>query len=434
MELPAEYQVPKCERSLRIAIVYSRSPLPMRHADQMTVANLIAFLNKRGHQVDLYCFKAGGDVGSPALNWLGQHCSKVHMLEHGYLNYFKAIALALFKQLPFQVALFDSKKHAKHLASEAQNYDVVYTYYIRSAEITRRVVAPDTGASPVSFLALQLSQSLNTERIYRTSTSLITRAFYYVENQLMARYESWIWKHFHRTVLIGPADIEAINSACARHAVEPINNFVYGAHGTDLQKFQPSSTPEQAYSIVFSGVMKTPTNIEAVLWFAEQVWPLVLERHRDAEWLIVGREPARDIVRLDGSRNIRVVGAVENPADYINRAAVCINPMRAGGGMQNKLIEYLSCRKATVCTSLANEGIGAVDGRDLLVADSPVDFAKAISTLFTDSTLARRLGENARDFVLRHWSWNVHWLKLEADMLDAIDGKPPSTRRIPAAP
>ena len=163
-------------------------------------------------------------------------------------------------------------------------------------------------------------------------------------------------------------------------------------------------------TLVFCGVLRTYANVHAITWFADEVWPLMKEARPDARLLIVGRDPrpeVRDLGRRDG---IEVTGEVANPADYIARAQLCINPVQAGAGMQNKLIEFLAMAKPVVATSVANEGIGARPGEHLMIADSPAVFAAAIQNLLGNSARAASLGTAARRFVEETWTWEAQFL------------------------
>lgn len=168
--------------------------------------------------------------------------------------------------------------------------------------------------------------------------------------------------------------------------------------------------------VLFSGVMRTPTNIQAAQWFVRRVWPLVLSIYPAAEFWVVGREPSAEIRALESSPGVVVTGTVERPEDLIATAHVCVNPMQAAGGMQNKLLEYLASGKPTVATTMANEGINAPP-QVLTLADDPADFADHICKILADDCLAAELGANARMFVERTWTWEAHFDQLERDFL-----------------
>ncbi len=424
---PKVMEVASAERPLRIALVYGRIPLPMRRADQMTVAHLLAFLKARGHIVDLFCIKTGAASTAEDEEWLRQTCRTVHFYKHDWRAYLRAPLLALFRALPLQVGYFSHPQQRKEIHNEvkAGKYDIVYTYYLRSAEVVRGVGrSPNSshdGKTPATFLALQLSQALNARRIAENAPNLWFKWLYQVECRLVARYEATIWQHFTRTFLIGKADVEEIQKNCIRRNKPLINNFVFCAHGTDVNRFAPrNDIPVRLHHLVFSGVMRTPTNVQAVQWFAFNVWPRVRAAVPDATWSIVGREPAPEVKRLAKLVGVEVTGTVNDPSACIAEAEVCINPMQAGGGMQNKLIEYLASAKPTVATSLANEGLGATSGKHLLIADQPDHFANAIVELFKDPARGKKLGAAGREFVLSHWTWEAHFLKLEEAFYDAL--------------
>jgi polysaccharide biosynthesis protein PslH len=426
---PKLMNVEPAARPLRIAIVYSRIPLPMRRADQMTVAHLTGFLHARGHAVDLYCINTGARAEPADIEWLKANSRSLHLYRHDLFSILRGLSKVVLKLAPVQVGLFSNPALRRDLKRKVASggYDVVYTYYFRSAEMTRdlgRDLPSGNGhaGGPTTFLAMQLSQTLNTRRIAKNSPSLVDRLFYEVESRLVARYESRIWQHFTRTVLIGRSDVREISRTCEEYGQPRIHNYVFGAHGTDLDRFQPrTDIEEKPNRIVFSGVMRTPTNIQAVQWFVRNVWPEIREAVPDAVFAVVGREPSAAVTKLGAAPGVEIVGTVPDTSVPIAEAAVCVNPMQAGGGMQNKLLEYFASGKPVVSTSLANEGLNGVADEHLLIADEPTNFAQAVIRLLRDQPLRERLGRSARAFALRDWTWEGHFLKLERDIYAAVD-------------
>jgi glycosyltransferase involved in cell wall biosynthesis len=421
---PPPMKVGPSDRPLRIAVVYGRSPLPMRRADQLTVAHLLAFLKARNHEVDLYTIDAGGSPDAEDMAWLERTCRSVRFYPHDKASIVSGLVKVPFGLRPTQVALFSHPRQRADVMAAAGrgDYDIVYTYYFRSAEITRGIKGLELPNRPKTFLAMQLSQTLNTRRIAENAPNLAYRLFYSAESRLVARYESEIWRHFDRAVLIGGNDVAAINETCAKLARPPLDNVVLCAHGVDTDRFRPRDdmTP-LAGKLVFSGVMRTPTNVQAVQWFVNNVWPIIHAGAPHASFDIVGREPSAEVRALGAVAGVTVVGSVPDTSVPIASASVCINSMQAGGGMQNKLIEYLSSAKAVVATSVANEGIGATPGEHLLIADEPQDFADAVLELLASDARRDALGRAARDYILDQWTWEAHFLKLEAAFHHAID-------------
>jgi glycosyltransferase involved in cell wall biosynthesis len=385
------------------------------------VAHLISFLCARGHLVDLYTLAVDGELTIEQSQWLQRVCRTVRIYPQPWRAKFAGLVLGLPSLLPLQVSIFRNSKLKRDLARaiNSDEYDVVYCYYPRTAPAVPQALKDN--ADTASFLALQLSQTLNTKRMARNEGSRIKRLVYRIETVLMGRFEARVWQEFDKVVLIGPADVAAVKEQCRNHGQREIDNWVYGAHGTDTDKFVPADPRGiVAGRVIFSGSMLYPPNIQAVLWFVDQVWPTVRAQIPDATFVIQGRDPAAKIKGLDGQNGIWVTGTVPDVGVHIRSAQVCVNPMLAAGGMQNKLIEYMACNKAVVASSVANEGIRA-PGDALVIADAADDFADAVIRLLRAPEAAARLGAAARRYVLSQWTWEKHFLDLEEAFYSALD-------------
>ena len=412
-QLPKTMDCEPAPESLRIALVYSRIPFPMFRGDQMTVAHLISFLAQRGHLVDLYTLAVDGQLDEQRAQWLKRTCRAVHIYPQPWYAKLTGLALGSLSLLPLQVSMFRNRRLKRDLsrAIESGSYDIVYCYYPRTAAAIPAAVKEMPATA--SFLALQLSQTLNTRRMADNEHSRLKRLIYRVETILMGRYEARVWQKFNKVVLIGPADVAAVKAQCREHGQPEIDNWIYGAHGTDTSKYVPADPSEVVPGrVIFSGSMLYPPNIQAVLWFVRNVWPTVRAEVPDATFVIQGQDPAPVLVEMDGRDGIWVTGTVADMSVLIRSAQVCVNPIRAAGGMQNKLIEYMACGKAVVASSVANEGIRA-PRNTLIIADEPDPFADAVIRLLKDPESAAGLGAAAREYVLSEWTWEKHFLDLE---------------------
>ena len=429
---PRRMNVGRAPRPMSIAIVCPRFPLPMTRADQMTVAHLLAFLSARGHSVDLYSLTDGAPPSGRQRQWVASRCRHVTVFAQPPWRKVTGALRALLRGLPLQVGWFDNPHLKRSLRRPSrQRYDVVYGYTLRSGEAVQGQnrqangrTREDDGHRPVTYLAMQVSQSLNTRRIAANASGWWERLIYRLEHRLTAAYEARIWREFTRTVLIGDADAREIRQVCADRGVPAIDNYTLSPHGVDVDRFHPyDDVHTDPCTLAFSGVLATNTNVSAVLWFVEHVWPRVRAEFPLAKFVIVGRMPRPEILALDKHPGIRVTGEVPEPADYLGRATVCVNPMQAGAGMQNKLLEYLSMGKAVVATSLANEGIRARPGSEILIADGADEFAAAVVSLLRDGKRRGALGQAARARVIRDWSWEARFLKLESDMVKQVESQ-----------
>jgi glycosyltransferase involved in cell wall biosynthesis len=167
--------------------------------------------------------------------------------------------------------------------------------------------------------------------------------------------------------------------------------------------------------------MSTYTNVDAVSWFARDVFPLVEQQIPEAEFWIVGRNPQRAVRALQRPGKVVVTGEVPDVYDWLCRAEVGIAPLRIGAGMQNKVVQAMACELPVVATSIANEGIGAKAPSQILLSDDPLEMADTIVSLLRDAELRRNVGAAARQFVENHWSWDAHFERLEGWLEESVE-------------
>ncbi len=188
--------------------------------------------------------------------------------------------------------------------------------------------------------------------------------------------------------------------------------------GVDLGHF--SSAPPRATrrpkSLVYVGHYPHYPNEDAVLWFARSILPLVWARDPEVEFQIVGTGPTAAIRELARDEpRIEVTGPVDDVRDYEEKAAVMVAPLRLGKGIKGKILEGMASGTPVVATSLANEGIGAGPGREILLADDAASFAAQLLRVLSDGALWDRLSEAGRAFVEARHSWTKR-----AEELDAV--------------
>jgi glycosyltransferase involved in cell wall biosynthesis len=167
-------------------------------------------------------------------------------------------------------------------------------------------------------------------------------------------------------------------------------------------------------TLLFVGNFSHLPNVDAALTLGRRILPRVRVRHPDARMQIVGSSPPAEVRALAGG-DVEVTGAVPSVTPYLERAALVVVPIALGGGMRVKVLEALAAGKAVVASTRAAEGITAVAGQDLIVADGDDRMAAAISLLLQHPEARRRMGEHAHAWALRELSWSAM-----ADAYDAL--------------
>lgn len=162
---------------------------------------------------------------------------------------------------------------------------------------------------------------------------------------------------------------------------------------------------EDRHNVLFLGGFGHPPNIDAVEYFAEQIWPLVRSQIPvDAKFYIVGNAPPDKIKALAGDR-IVVTGHVPELPPYLDAAKLMVVPLRYGAGIKGKIIEAMANGLPCVTTSIGAEGIGLADGQQCFIANTPAAIAESITRLYERRDVWYGLQSGGYQFVDENYSW-----------------------------
>jgi sugar transferase (PEP-CTERM/EpsH1 system associated) len=237
------------------------------------------------------------------------------------------------------------------------------------------------------------------------------------EARLLAGFERAVAARADLSLFVSDAEAAIFRSTVAASGSE----IAVVENGIDLTAYAPDAdfrplTPEQRGPgplIVFTGQMDYRPNVEAALRFAGKVMPALRAVHPEARFAVVGRSPDPALRRIDGVGGVHVTGAVTDVRSWLSAADIVVAPLEIARGIQNKVLEGMAMARPVVATRAAFEGIDAVPGRDLIVAQVDV-MAAAILSLIADPDAARALGAAARALVERRYAWEARLAPLAA--------------------
>jgi sugar transferase (PEP-CTERM/EpsH1 system associated) len=253
-------------------------------------------------------------------------------------------------------------------------------------------------------------------RIYAESASFAPEFLYRREQQKVLELERRAASISQRVLLV--SDAEA--ASCRVLLPEFAQRLVAVPNGVDCSYFDPEIgycnpfDPSRS-SIVFAGAMDYAPNVDAATWFSETVFPRIQLKCPQAEFWIVGTNPKTEVRRLGHRKNIRVTGRVPDIRPYLARATCVVAPMRVARGIQNKVLEGMAMAKPVVVTPTALNGLEAVPGRDLELAQTSDDFAASVTDLISRDNSA--LGTAARKYVQGHHDWQTNLRVLDELMI-----------------
>ncbi|OLB45059.1 MAG: hypothetical protein AUF68_03055 [Verrucomicrobia bacterium 13_1_20CM_54_28] len=187
------------------------------------------------------------------------------------------------------------------------------------------------------------------------------------------------------TWVVSPVEQELLREKWPRKSVQLVSNIV------DLPGSKTPFALRRDY--LFIGGFQHRPNTDAILFFVQKIYPLVSEHLGDAKFYIVGGHPPPEIVALATERII-VAGLQKDVRPFFDSVRLSIAPLRFGAGVKGKINQSMAFGVPVVATSLAVEGMELRDREDVLVADDPENFARALIELYKSEELWNRLSEN----------------------------------------
>lgn len=240
-------------------------------------------------------------------------------------------------------------------------------------------------------------------RQYAEGKSGIASWFFGREHKTLQQFENQTAKHACHSLFVSPQEAQLFK----QQVPVDIHHLVMGMlNGVDTKFFDPDAefdaVAAEAIDAVFTGAMDYWANVDAVLWFVKNVWPLVRKHKLNAKFYIVGGNPTAEVLALDNNSGITVTGRVKDVRPFIKQSHVCVAPLQIARGIQNKVLEAMSMAKPTVATSMAIEGIDT-DTQHVKVTDDPELFSQLVIEYMEGNVIA---GES-RQWILDNLQWKA---------------------------
>ena len=241
-------------------------------------------------------------------------------------------------------------------------------------------------------------QQRNFETDLRQPKRWVAAGYSWVQVQRLARFERWACDVADGVTAVSSADKIHLQKLLPDKPITVIPNCI------DVSQYQLDMAETIPFDLVFSGKMDYRPNVDAVLWFADAVWPLVRKQRPLATLAIVGQKPHARLERLREVDGITLTGWVDKVQPYLAGAKVYIMPFRIGSGTRLKLIEAMAAGLPIVSTPIGAEGFPVQSGREIVLAERPEEMATAVVTLLNNPEQRQQLGASARQFA-QQYDW-----------------------------
>lgn len=394
---------------MRILLLTHRMPYPPNKGDKIRSFHLLSYLARR-HEV--YVASLVDEEGD--LAHVGQITSRTRGFVYQLIDTKLRRMLSLRGLLRFRsvtVTYFYSARLQSAIDAliDKVGFDCYFCYSSPTAEYIFR----SRHAHGKMARALRVMDLIDVDsykwRQYAQRAPTWKAWVYRLEAGLLSAYERHIARNFDRLFVASEKECRHFPYGETPGRLQVLSN------GVDLKFFTPGHSPARQIgdvSLVFTGVMDYWPNVEGVTWFVNRILPHIQQAVPDTHLYVVGSRPTAEVKKLERLQGVTVTGFVDDIRDYLAAARVCVVPLRIARGIQNKVLEAMAMGKPVVATAEAFEGVQAVAGEDIIVADGEQAFIQDVVGLLRDSARAERIGARARLCAERHYRWASNLGKL----------------------
>ena len=318
--------------------------------------------------------------------------------EKGTLSFYADAARHLVHALPYAVGKYRDAEYAarvrRHL--ESGRFDALVCDFLVPA-----VNLPPHLQLPTVLFTHNVEAEI-WRRHAANATNPVSRVLMKQQWDRMIRFERATLSRFDLVLAVSDVDRQTFNELYPGAARSPIHVV---QTGVDTSYFAPLPGHERRGHLVFTGSMDWLPNEDGMLYFAREILPLIRREEPAVTLSIIGRAPTPAVKRLADEAGIEVTGRVEDVRPHVAAGQVYVVPLRIGGGTRLKIFEAMGMAKAVVSTMVGAEGLPVTPGQDIVVADDPATFARAVVRLIRDADERRRIETAARRLVVERYDW-----------------------------
>ncbi len=385
---------------MKILLLTQIVPCPPHSEPQVRPYHLVQHLMTQ-HEVTLVTFTRNAAEEAQA-EQLRSMCAAVHTvhLHHSRLRDAQALAMSLLRDTPFLIERNASlamhrllARLVREAAAQQQPFDLVHVDQLNMAQFAERLSLPrllDQHHTVRTHLDCMMQQSEFPQQLFLKR-----------EQHLLQRYENRIFSTFEAVTAESPADRQALLQVIPQPRDIPVIPIAVDAQARRSVVRDPA-----ARGILCLAPMLYPSHVDAISWFAHTIYPIVRRAVSDTHLYVYSQQPG-DAVRalLQQDTTMTVTDDTPDVSSYMRHSACLVVPLRHNSRMQEKILEALAWGIPIVSTSVGYAGIDLTPGEHLLVADTPSDFADAVTLLLQEPDFGARIAAAGRKRLLERYDW-----------------------------
>lgn len=379
-------------------------PFPPDSGVAMRTYNILRQLSRRFDVTALCFYRAAHLEGAPSLEdriaALGRF-ARVEAFripaDHARLRRIRDHIGSLVRGQPYTYGLHTSRSYRDRIRALLASGDIALVH-VDSLDLC--VHLPLLKPLPVICVHHNVESTLLRRRA-RAERTAWRRAYMLLQARLIERTQERWCSRVALNVAVSEQDRRELRD------IAPSGRYTVVPNGVDIEHFRAEPARRTEEELIFVGGADWFPNRDALTYFCTEILPLIRRTRPSLALRWVGKASAADQERFARDYDVELTGYVEDIRPHVYRAACFVVPLRVGGGTRLKILTAWAMGKAVVSTSVGCEGLAAVDGENILIADTPLGFAEAVDAVLRDAELRRSLGEAGRGTVERSYAWDV---------------------------
>jgi len=395
---------------MKVLFVTPFYPYPLDIAGKIGLYNFLKCLSKYHHIILLSFFNPEQDLYTPLLK---DYCAEVITIKKikkepaPYISFIKTI-------FPFTMPCLIRSRYEPLMRKKlvelinAEKFDIILY------EFTQSAIYIQSNISTPQVLVEDDISYLNAERRFDVVPwrSPLLKLINYVEYLKLRRFERKAWTKVDTVVTLTESDKERIKQ------INPNVNVAAIVRGVDFEYYKPNRKEQDLKEqVLFLGAAENTLNIDGIGFFLQKIWPLILCKKPKTTFRIIGKGFG-DVFNKTKLKNVEEIGFVKDTRPYFDSSKVFVVPLLNSSGIKMKMLEAMAMGIPVVSTSIGAQGIDAENGKDIIIADKPQDFAESVLRLLEDKMLREKIGINSRKLIESKYNWDIICRQLENGLVN----------------
>ncbi|ASM35808.1 glycosyltransferase [Campylobacter sputorum subsp. bubulus] len=375
-----------------VLYITSRFPYPPLGGDRLKSYNMLRILSKK-YNINFVSI-IDRDLTQEDIQFCQKHFYKFKIYKKSKFFYLINIIKSIIKFQSLQVNYYYFKDIQKYINSQVIECDFVLNTLIRTSKYALNINKP-------KFLDIVDSIYKNYTLSIKNVKSIFWKLIYIYEKKKIFNYEKKCIKSYDMTYFVNHNEAQFWSK---------FGHTSWIPNGVNRDIFTYTKRDDSFKNhIIFFGKMDYQPNIDAVVWFIDNVFHKL---NNNIKFTIIGLNPSKKLNKYLNDK-ISITGYVKDPYNIINGSFLCIAPMQTGGGIQNKILETMALGKITIISSFAANSLkNAKHNKELLVANTPDEYVSIINDIYQNYDKYKYIEKNANKFIKDNFTWEIYANKL----------------------